>query len=87
MDVPAPTTVPDEPALKPPVAPSQWIEIDRRTFLRGTSATAVLLAASAIARTAGAAAPVRAPVPVPKPRRGEPWDDGTLWDDGTGWIP
>ena len=93
MDVPAPTAVPDEPTLTPPVTPSRWIEIDRRTFLQGTSATAVLLtAASAIARAAGAAAPARPPVPVLKPEarpvlRPEAWDDGTLWDDGTGWIP
>ena len=85
--MPTPTVVPDEPSPASPVAPSRWIEIDRRTFLQGTPATAVLLAASALVRTAGAAAPARAPVPVLTPRRGEPWDDGTFWDDGTGWIP
>ena len=54
------------------------VELSRRAFLQSTSAVPALLASASIA------APV--PVPLIKPGRGEPWDDGTFWDDGTGWV-
>ena len=87
VDLPTPAIVaPDGSPPTPPGAPPRRIGIDRRTFLRGTSATVALLAAApAVAPAACTAASIRG-VPVPA-LRPEPWDDGTFWDDGTGWIP